>query len=414
MLRGKQLKILVSAYACEPGKGSEPEVGWQWVRQMARYNEVFVLTRANNRSNIEAASEPVPGDNLHFFYVDLPSYATFWKKGRRGVHFYYYLWQMAMCRKANQLSRHIQFDIAHHLTFINLYMGPWLSLLPLPFIWGPAGANPKVPSNIALLLGKEGLKENRLRSLFRMTAPFRDPILMLAERRASRILTINGEVRDRFSFEKRQKIRIISQNAVESDVLAFRGKKKQKRPLHILMAGQMVSIKGYPLALRAFKEHLLKAPTSKLFLVGDGKQRKELESLSTTLKLEDSVAFVGQVHRHDLLELMWKSDVFLFPSFEGAGMVVLEAMAKALPVVCLDFGGPGEYVTGECGIKVPLTKPENVVQGLADGLSSLASDAALFERLSAGAIERVKRHYVWDRVGERLNALYREVLRESA
>jgi len=49
---------------------------------------------------------------------------------------------------------------------------------------------------------------------------------------------------------------------------------------------------------------------------------------------------------------MNNSYIFLFPSFEGAGMVVIEAMAAGLPVVCLDYSGPGEIVTDECGIKI--------------------------------------------------------------
>ena len=49
----KKLKVLISAYACEPNKGSEPEVGWQWALQMARYHDVTVLTRSNNRAGIE-------------------------------------------------------------------------------------------------------------------------------------------------------------------------------------------------------------------------------------------------------------------------------------------------------------------------------------------------------------------------
>ena len=49
------MKILVSAYACEPGKGSEPGAGWLWARAAARRHEVWVLTRANNREAIEAA-----------------------------------------------------------------------------------------------------------------------------------------------------------------------------------------------------------------------------------------------------------------------------------------------------------------------------------------------------------------------
>lgn len=94
-------------------------------------------------------------------------------------------------------------------------------------------------------------------------------------------------------------------------------------------------------------------------------------------------------------------------------MVVIEAMAKGLPVVCLDFGGPGEYVTEECGIKVGLIEPAQVVEGLAGALSKLAADQELYERLSIGAIRRVQENYLWDRIGDRLNALYLEVHEET-
>ncbi len=58
-----RLKVLMSAYACEPGKGSEPEVGWQWAMRMARFHDVTVLTRANNRAAIEPAVAAIPRAN---------------------------------------------------------------------------------------------------------------------------------------------------------------------------------------------------------------------------------------------------------------------------------------------------------------------------------------------------------------
>ena len=48
------MKILLSAYACEPNKGSEPEVGWRWATELLKFNnEVYVITRLNNKENIE-------------------------------------------------------------------------------------------------------------------------------------------------------------------------------------------------------------------------------------------------------------------------------------------------------------------------------------------------------------------------
>ena len=38
-----RIRVLISAYACEPNKGSEPGVGWNWALQMAKMDEVYVI-----------------------------------------------------------------------------------------------------------------------------------------------------------------------------------------------------------------------------------------------------------------------------------------------------------------------------------------------------------------------------------
>ena len=80
----KKLKVLVSAYACEPDKGSEPGVGWNWAKQIAHFHEVWVVTRTNNRPAIEERIEKNPDPNLHFIYVDLPYGSVDGKKDSGG------------------------------------------------------------------------------------------------------------------------------------------------------------------------------------------------------------------------------------------------------------------------------------------------------------------------------------------
>ena len=77
----ERLHILLSAYACEPDRGSEPGVGWNWVRHLARDHDVWVITRSNNRGVIEAVLAHNPLRNAHFIYFDLPRWARFWKAG---------------------------------------------------------------------------------------------------------------------------------------------------------------------------------------------------------------------------------------------------------------------------------------------------------------------------------------------
>src|ERR1700683_2444848 len=88
-----RLRVLLSAYACEPGRGSEPGVGWNWIRELAKFDEVWVMTRSNNREPIERALTAEPIDGAQFVYYDLPRWLRFWKKRQRGIRLYYYLWQ---------------------------------------------------------------------------------------------------------------------------------------------------------------------------------------------------------------------------------------------------------------------------------------------------------------------------------
>src|SRR5512142_90641 len=90
-----RLKVLISAYSCEPGKGSEPEVGWQWALQMARFHDVTVLTRANNRGLIDAELERLKGQQPlpRFVYHDRGEVLLRFKQRFKAVTLYYLLWQ---------------------------------------------------------------------------------------------------------------------------------------------------------------------------------------------------------------------------------------------------------------------------------------------------------------------------------
>ena len=79
------MKILLSAYACEPNKGSEPAVGWNWARTLVgQGHSVHVITRSNNRTAIEPAieREQLP---LAVSYYDLPAWCRRWKRFPGGI-----------------------------------------------------------------------------------------------------------------------------------------------------------------------------------------------------------------------------------------------------------------------------------------------------------------------------------------
>ena len=117
------MKVLVSAYVCEPGKGSEPGVGWNWVKQIARFHEVWVITRENYRAPITQHEDQAA--DVHWAYFDLPfcSSHQFWRKRLWAEHIYYYLWQIGAYFVGKRLSKEVRFDLAHHVTY-GIYWRP--------------------------------------------------------------------------------------------------------------------------------------------------------------------------------------------------------------------------------------------------------------------------------------------------
>jgi glycosyltransferase involved in cell wall biosynthesis len=94
----------------------------------------------------------------------------------------------------------------------------------------------------------------------------------------------------------------------------------------------------------------------------------------------------------------------------GGGAVVVEAMSAGKPVVCLDNGGPGMFVTEESGIKIAPTSPDGAVLELSEALERLYQDEDWRRKLGKGARERAEKEFHWDSLGQRLMEIYHGAL----
>lgn len=108
--------ILVSAYGCEPLKGSEPGVGWNWVLQLAQQNKLYVITRANNKAAIEEYLPTSIRHNITFYYYDTPLFLRQFKNKAKGLYFYYFFWQIGIVSIAKKIIRNNHVDYTMHLT----------------------------------------------------------------------------------------------------------------------------------------------------------------------------------------------------------------------------------------------------------------------------------------------------------
>jgi glycosyltransferase involved in cell wall biosynthesis len=165
-------------------------------------------------------------------------------------------------------------------------------------------------------------------------------------------------------------------------------------------------MKGAHLALEAFGALASQYKNAKLTLVGEGPEEANLRNCIRVRDWHEKVSFIGWQPREKVLSLMQQSDIFLFPSMEGAGMVVLEALATGLPVVCLDYGGPGAMVTSSCGIKVPVADRANTVANLCAGISRLISEPATRRRMGESGRKHVQDNFLWARKSALVETLY--------
>ena len=139
-------RVLLSAYACEPGKGSEPAVGWMWATELAAAgHEVWVITREANRNSIEADVPCFQSERIHFQYCDLTRWARGWKKLPGAIYLYYFIWQWLAFRLARRLNRAHHFDIVHHISFVSLRAPSFMGWLGIPFYFGPVEAGNALP-----------------------------------------------------------------------------------------------------------------------------------------------------------------------------------------------------------------------------------------------------------------------------
>jgi len=402
------MKVLVSAYACEPETGSEPAVGWNCVQQIARFHEVWVVTRVKNRHSVAQALAKKPLPNVHWIFVDLPHWARFWKKGQRGVHLYYCLWQFLTYRIARRLHQKIGFDLVHHVTFVNYWMPSFLALLPVPFVWGPVGGGESAPCAFWSLFSVRGKMYEMLRGISRKIGEL-NPIVRLTARRAACAFSTTRETEKRLRSLGCREVQVYSQVGLPTEevIQLLRLPFREEPPFRLLSGGRLIHWKGFELGIKAFSQFQRQFPTSEYWLFGDGPERRRLEKLAKKLNIAEKVTFWGNVSRSELFQKLAECDVLLHPSLhDSGGYIILEAMAAGRPPVCLDLGGPGVLVTLETGIKIPAVCPEQVVRDLAEALCRLANNPIFRAGLGHAARVRVKAHFIWDNKGIKLADSY--------
>lgn len=409
------MKILLSVYACEPGRGSEPGVGWNTARELAKHHQVWVFTSNTHRAAIaaELAQNPIP--DLQFVYFDPLGWVYDWsfegKRSQWNVHLHYYLWQIWAYFVGRSLHRKISFDLVHHVTYVKYSSPSFLSLLPIPFVWGPVGGGESAPKSFYQDFSFRARVYEMLRTFVRQLGEY-DPFVRLTARRSAFSWATTEDTAKRLRQIGASNVQVLSQlglNREEIEALEMSADMSGDRPIRFISMGRLLHWKGFQLGLYAFAQAAL--PNAEFWILGDGPEQQFLQNLADELGVSKQVKFLGRLLRQESLTQLAACHVLVHPSLhDSGGLVCLEAMAAGRPVICLDLGGPGVQVTSETGYKIPAHHPQQAVQDLAKAMSILAENLDLRLKMGQAGQQRVREEFTWDSKGQLFTQVYQDVL----
>jgi glycosyltransferase involved in cell wall biosynthesis len=175
----------------------------------------------------------------------------------------------------------------------------------------------------------------------------------------------------------------------------------------IISVGSFVPAKGHDVLVQAFSIVKEQVPGARLVLVGrSGPELRRVEELIERLRLRQDVDIHLDVPHDDIPRLLSESDLFALASRrEGFGLVVVEAAAAMLPVICTKAGGLAELVNdGETGTLVNIDDPADMAGAIVRALRN-PKDAA---RMATNFYEITKANFSWRTTGHHYSSLWKK------
>lgn len=397
-----KLRVFISAYACEPGLGSEIGVGWHWVLEMSRYFELWVLTRKSNRPSIEPWIKEHPEyAGIHFLYYDWPKWARCWKKGLRGVRTYYNLWQYCTNRIVRRTMRQEGIRIFHHLTYGNVLWKVSNYGQRQFFIWGPVGGLETIPAEYSK---HYDWKSRLIEAMRRMVVTClslnvgfqnrcRRADLILCKTDVTR-LTIPKPYRDRavlftdVAVKERADNRTVD-NISNHDTIKF------------LTVGRLDAWRGFDLIIEAMAIAVKQDSRVQLTIVGKGLDKDRLQRLIQHRQLEHHIRLTGGVTMQEYEQLLAASDCVINGSLkEGAVTVSFDCLAQGKPLICIDTTGYTRYFSEDYAMIIPRGKRDQTIGELANAIVKM-TNPELRQHLGEQA-KQAGRRFTWSQRGKEI------------
>lgn len=406
------LNVLINAYAVNPNWGSEPGMGWNWIINLAKECNLFIITEGEWKDNIEVTIKTLPQkDHLHFYYNPIPNRVRkmCWNQGDWRFYWYYRKWQRKTYEIAQNIISNHHIDVIHQLNMIGFREPGYLwKIKGIPYVWGPIGGMELMPTGY---LSDAGFKQKfkvYLKNFLNNLQRKHQPRLLSALNRADAIIAATKGVYDLINTYHHKDVILINETGCYENQTIPR---ESSGIFSILWVGRFDFGKQLGLALRIIA-NVPKRCHVQLHIAGSGQHETvaKYKQMAKDLGIEDRVVWHGLMPHDQVLELMSRSDLFLFTSImEGTPHVVLEALQNNLPIVCFDACGQAGVVNDSIGVKLPETNTIQSIKDFTDVIVNLYNHPEILVKLKANCPARQKQ-LSWGSKAQQMIKIYEDII----
>jgi glycosyltransferase involved in cell wall biosynthesis len=412
-------KILISAYAVSPYRGSEYAASWNTINQIAKNHDVWVLfgMSDNHMGDTETLWSYVknnPNPAITFIEVRgsiLANSINLLNKAGAGWFFYfaYYLWQKQALQAARKLLETVDIDVVHQLGPIGYREPGFLWKLDKPLVWGPIGGMMAIDKRLLkgkpmltrlMFMVKNLVNHVQLNYSGRIKAAFEYADVLIAA-------TTDGQsvIREKFGKES---IHLPETWLVHNARFAeekFDGISKRVR---LVWSGTHNERKNLQLCLHALA--LVKQNNWVLNVLGSGPLTRRLKRLARKLHIDQNIIWCGQLDRADAIKIMQTSHLHILTSIaEDNPNVLYEALSYGVPTLSIDHFGMADAICPQSGIKILVDENEVIANKMAGIVSHLLDNPQILKDMAQATLLSAGK-FQWDKRLAKLNLLYNQAI----
>lgn len=227
------------------------------------------------------------------------------------------------------------------------------------------------------------------------------------------IVVLAKEFKIKLEYAGYKKDIVVSFNPVNQEIFDFASlesldERKNRKPKNILFLSRIEEEKGIMIAIKAFEILIREYPNIQLFIAGTGTRLEYAKKYILNNKIEN-LHFLGFVTGKDKIELLKKSDIFLFPTYsEGLPISILEAMSFGLPVITRPVGGIKDFFKNEeMGYLIKSKDPRD----FADAIELLIKSKHLYS-INVNNFNFARQTFQPRQIAEKLNNIMKEIINE--